>query len=836
MAQHWIDRRQALDAAAWVSLKECGGDPQLVAERIFAQVSTSGTGARKVAPPPPWRSPRDLASLADWLRTEVGGRGSKILVCLDDLEFEPRSIDLIEDFMLASPSEVEFAAASAADLGFSRMKARQAITELTSDTLALTWDEAKAVAARRQGPAVPESQVHSLWKRTEGWPEIFCLLVQAASESRSGCVRLMVSRMTGMDSDLDKYFRSTILNALADDMLEFCVCASILGPISPAYFNHVYQRSDGAYYIDRLSAEQMILRPLDRAQTVHAFPPLLREFLEHRFSVEYHGSQSDLLARAAQWQRQHGNSHESISLSLRAGKSESAAEIASESMMDIALRQGEIDEIQSWQGSFSDAVVSGNPTIALGLAWAQIFSHDNQRAGGLLADLRALDLATFDQQRRRQIECWRDLVSAIGKGTSDDLPESARQCEDWLNRHGDADLVCKGAILTCLSFIAASEHRFGDLMKWSQEAASVNSVTKHRYALGWLHSTMIYAAISGGDMLAAADLLDKARNDGNAEISRTPFSASLLNVLELEVRYEANQLEGIEARVDDVLGFVRQHGIVDFVFSAYRTAAAIAGRDGNIKAAVDRIQEMRVLAAELGFPRLDVLARLRLAELFVVDSAEQAAAILPRQDDPILRGSHGRHLRARQALAQARIAARQEKFHLSSHLANVAFDHARRFQLARLEISALLCAAGADVGMTRNTRAEQRVADAVDLAVRKGCYRTLLDERWYLEALGAVSIPILDLLPQDREFARREAAPTADRYHPPRSTASITLTRKELAMLEGIRAGLSNHGIAAKHAITEDTVKWHIRNLFAKLEVRNRVQAIIKAERVGILQ
>jgi ATP/maltotriose-dependent transcriptional regulator MalT len=836
MAQHWADRRQACAAAAWVSIKECRRDLQLLAERICAQLSASReAGGRDTPPAPPRESPSSLYELADWLRDTKDRLGSKVVICLDDLEFDLHSLDQIEDFMLAAPAGVEFIAATSSDTGFARMKARQEIQELRSDALAFTFDEAKAAACGREGPAVSEAEIYSLWKRTKGWPEIFCLLMQAASESQSSPDRLIADRVTGRDIDLDKYFRSTILNPLADDVLEFCVCASILGSISADYFNHVFRRNDAAYYIDKLSAEQMVLRALDRSQTAYEFHPLLREFLEHRFSVAHRGSKPNLLARAAQWQRQNSNSRESISLSLRAGENESAAEVASENMMDIALRQGEIDQIQSWQGSFSAAVVSGAPTIALGLAWGQIFSHDHKRAAGLLADLRAVDLGAFDQQTRRQMECWCDLIAAIGEATGDKLTESRRRCEAWIKLYGEADLVCKGAILTCLCFIAASEHRFDDQRKVWLEASSVNNIADHRYALGWLHSTTIFAELSRGDMHAGAELLRKARNDDNAQINTTPFSVNLLNTLELELQYEANQLDGIETRVDEILHFARQHGIVDFIFSAYRTAAAIDRHNGDLKGAVERLQEMRVIAGEFDFLRLDVLARLTLADLFVVESAEQATAILPNRSDPIFLTSHGPYLKARQSLTEARIAARQGKFHLANRLANVALDHARRFELGRLEISALLCAALAYAGTDRSTMAEQRAADAVDIASRSGCYRTLLDERAYLEAFGSISTPLLNVIPSEAELGRREPRPGDRHVRSPSGETSVVLTRKELAMLQRVKEGCSNREIAITHRISEDTVKWHIRNIFSKLQVKNRVQALLKAERIGIL-
>src|SRR3546814_13392214 len=81
------------------------------------------------------------------------------------------------------------------------------------------------------------------------------------------------------------------------------------------------------------------------------------------------------------------------------------------------------------------------------------------------------------------------------------------------------------------------------------------------------------------------------------------------------------------------------------------------------------------------------------------------------------------------SLAEARIAARKGKHHLSSRLASATLDHARRSQSNRREISALMCLAGANAATERLAVAEQRVADAIDIAARKGCFRPLLDER-----------------------------------------------------------------------------------------------------------
>ena len=53
-----------------------------------------------------------------------------------------------------------------------------------------------------------------------------------------------------------------------------------------------------------------------------------------------------------------------------------------------------------------------------------------------------------------------------------------------------------------------------------------------------------------------------------------------------------------------------------------------------------------------------------------------------------------------------------------------------------------------------------------------------------------------------------------------------TLTRRELEILSSLAAGHTNKEIAAEKGVSTNTVKYHIKNLFEKLDVTNRGQAI----------
>jgi DNA-binding NarL/FixJ family response regulator len=84
------------------------------------------------------------------------------------------------------------------------------------------------------------------------------------------------------------------------------------------------------------------------------------------------------------------------------------------------------------------------------------------------------------------------------------------------------------------------------------------------------------------------------------------------------------------------------------------------------------------------------------------------------------------------------------------------------------------------------------------------------------------------------EFSRMASAPAST---PESQTLPFQspLTERELEVLQALAHGLSNREIAAQLVITEGTVKNHVSNLIDKLEVRDRTQAVLKGQELGLI-
>jgi ATP/maltotriose-dependent transcriptional regulator MalT len=170
---------------------------------------------------------------------------------------------------------------------------------------------------------------------------------------------------------------------------------------------------------------------------------------------------------------------------------------------------------------------------------------------------------------------------------------------------------------------------------------------------------------------------------------------------------------------------------------------------------------------------------------------------------------------------------------------NTAIDRSRHLNLAHRLVELLLLRTLAHKQDGNGSAALIDLSEALTIAAPRQYVRVFLDEG---RELGAV----LERLDPER-LRGSEAAPLARRLQQAMiksdthrgdqasPNGETELTKREVGILKRLDSGLSNREIAEAIFVSEGTLKWHLHNVYSKLNVRNRAGAMVRARALGIL-
>ncbi|GAB3356132.1 MULTISPECIES: helix-turn-helix transcriptional regulator [Giesbergeria] len=96
----------------------------------------------------------------------------------------------------------------------------------------------------------------------------------------------------------------------------------------------------------------------------------------------------------------------------------------------------------------------------------------------------------------------------------------------------------------------------------------------------------------------------------------------------------------------------------------------------------------------------------------------------------------------------------------------------------------------------------------------------------YAEAIHQEVLPVLSLIAHRLYHAQDIPTPQN----------SIHLTLREVQLMVFLADGMDNFNIANALCISENSVEWHLKNIYKKLDVKNRTAAVVKSLKLGLIQ
>jgi ATP/maltotriose-dependent transcriptional regulator MalT len=836
--------------SAWLSLDESLNDPSGFLAYFVAAIQTVYPGALQrtqtlltaISLPP-------IGVLTGSLINELDELDRDFIMVLEDYHSIRRQEihDLIGALLQPPVKQMHLVLITRKDppLPLNVLLARNQMAEVRLRDLRFSADEIAAFMRNALESPLPGEAIAALAQKTEGWIASLRLAALALRKDPDADSRLADLQALERNRNLTDYLLSEVLSQTPPAIEEFLLKTAILdrmcAPLCEALLGRDDLEVSHQTRLEWLEQNNLFIVALDNERRWYRYHHLFRSFLRSRLEQRHDAPEVAMLhARASAWFARQGLLEEALQHALLGHDIPAAVRL-------IAERRHTLMDSEQWQlhertfRMFPAEMVAAYPDLMLMAAWIARLGGSNEsyildlvdRAQSLAAQMP--DQPEHAVRLRGEIDTLRamvvyhaatdpEAVIALGQRALATTPRAwyyvrstawlylagAYQMAGRLERAYAAlaegqpeDVAGDGAVH---ARVAASrcfiEWMAGELQAMPQGAAHVLAIGEthdRRESLGWAHLMSSIVAYQHNDLTTAeahARVIEGMRYLGrpNIYLQSAFIYASIYQARGLPD--QANQ------KVDQAVTFLREtrsDGLLPLV-EAFQ--AELAVRQGNLGAAGHW--------ARIG-PHLPLTA---MPYFYAPQLA--LPKILLAQDSPA-------------SLAQAAEA-------LSQLHAFVTSIHNRRFTIEVLALQALLHRAQGD-----RQAALGCLEQAVTLAQPGGLVRVFLDLGPALaDLLGRLTVKgaVRDYVEQ---LLRAFAAEQTTLPRQPAATSAAQggliepLTRRELQVLEMLAQRLTAREIAEKLVLSEQTVKRHRANIYQKLGVNSRGEAIATAIALGVL-
>ncbi len=827
--------------AAWLSLDPADNDPPRfwryvlgALQTLSPQLADEALTLLQTTPDPP------LELIATLILNAIAEQLPAFTLVLDDYhQIETTAIHTsLAYFIEHLPPNMRLALLTRSDppLPLARLRARRQVVELRVNDLRFEVDEAAAFLRQTAGLDLPSSDVAAMEQRTEGW--ITGLQLAALSLRGRSDARQFVREFTGSHHFIADYLIDEALAQQTPEIQDFLLRTSILDRLTGPLCDVVVGTEPGrsAELLDQLVRANLFLIPLDEVRTWfryhHLFAEVLRSVLKQRLP----GEVADLYARAAEWLAGHGWLAEAIDLDLKAGETDRAADHLAQ-IVDTLRARGEQHMLDQWLNRLPESSIAARPVLALARALQLSTAHDLSGAEtwldrveraiethapspGLIGD--ALLLRASIAQRHndfvRVIDLARDALRWL---PADDVVRRARAMH---------------ALAVALSYeahVAEAIQFFEQAVHTAEDAAEVNIVIHGTANLG------IVLSAQGQWRRAHAALLRGLQFAREQGVEHLPTVGRLHSTLAV-ILHDWHQL------ADAITHFQAGIELHDRATDPYNRMLARAQyavtlqMRGEATEAQRWLAEAQRLADEHHLHKLSCV-QLIAAQVDVWLSQDNRTALATwlancglAIDDAlstVQEPEHYAYVRALLGLGQP-----DRALPLIDRLRAEAASAG--WHGTELEARVLRCVALQQLGRSAEARTE--LLDLLPQAESAGRIRLLVERGPVMHALLRETLPhITDS--NVRQHAERILAAfdpvtiPSSAIKPAAQPLIDSLSERECEVLRLVAEGLSDRQIADRLVLAVGTVKRHLNNVYGKLGVNSRTQALARARDIGLL-
>ncbi len=834
------EKRGAL--TAWLTLDEADNDLQRLTVHVQAMIDGLGEAVAE---------PRNdnlvtRRRLSDWIATRLVQFDRPVHLFFDEFQALNNRVALtmFRELLDRISENVTLFIGSRAvpEIGLARLVVNNHALLLRAEDLRFSPSEAEQFFSQAQDLSINREELDAIYRRTEGWPAALQLFRLSLG---SPTVRRSLGDLTAYrPRELAEYLADNVLGLQPPRIQEFLRRTSVLTRLSAPLCDHVTGWQDSQSILLFLERSGLFLRSLDSDLRWFKYHTLFSSFLSEQARGESPSAQAVVHRSAAQWFQQHDMAEEAVHHAIAARDYGVATDIMN-GWCDRLIGDAHLATVERWSDALPLDEIAKRPSLAVKIAWALIFLRRHHKLRPILATLESIPGSAPDTDVIRLMQALVlddmprafEIVAAIDVVTPEPSGFRAFELGAAANASGYR------ALCSC-DFETAREHL--------TIARGHNTRGDAAFSNGYTIAVIGMSLMMQGRMSEALARYRTGLAEQHLDLDKSVASASMVACY-MHSLYESNALETAESLFMQFHDLINDAVLLDFMAVGYIAMIRCQDARGRPERAEEVLGEMEEIAYTAGWPRLTRIAAWeRVRRALIGGDLARAEALfsrIPAQPEFTLPDHWMTYSEAIEgdAICAIRLALHRDRLDDAERQLTPEIDHAQKsgrvYRLLKLLVLEVLVQQRRGAG----NPARRSLRRALQLAEPGNYIRVFLDE-------GDALIPMLreehatiasEGTPESvalRDFAARllEAAGqhTELNARAPGDTGFQPLeplTDREKQILVYLANGVSNKEMARRIFVSENTVKFHLKNIYSKLAVGSRLQAINAARQMGLI-
>jgi len=713
-----------------------------------------------------------------------------------------------------------------------RWRARGQLVEIRSADLRFKPEEANDFLNNMMKLGLPLEDVHALENLTEGW--IAGLQMAALSLEGREDIKDFIRAFTGSNRYIFDYLVEEVLKRQEQDLQEFLLKTSILDRLSAPLCDAILGRTDSQAILERLEKTNLFLSPLDGERTWYRYHPLFANLLQSSLKQSRAGMVPELHQKACAWFEEHNFLSEALIHALAAGDPDHLTKLVERYAFSI-MGVFEASSLLNWLNSLPDQIKNPNPWLNIARAWLLAYlGRDDQVEQAILEAEKSAEKG--GHRLWGYIAAMRTIAVELVSGQ---MQEGIKQAAKALELLPQDEYRPRAFVLYHLANILSWQGETDSALKALAEASSLSlRVNDFEMAMTARFETANILC-SLGKLKESLRTFERTRQLSESKntiwkLKSLPEGFSYLQ--EAQIHLEWNDLVMALRLASEGIQICTLWGYLDYIYNGWYIFANVLYQTGDMDGALAAIDD-----AKQNYPKIGRGDRIMALEALInqsrgnsVSADEWLSSCGMSSGDNLDFGhrityylialileKQGRLDQARRIIERLKVLAEKNglitlllnTLTLEAVIAQKQGDDETAINLLQRALQLAEPEGYVRVFLVKGTGMEQLLRKVVTRGISCQYAMTLLEK--YDEQRDRISVEKTSPQPTSE---RKKSQPLLE-----------PLSDRELEVLCLLDTSLDVADIAAELCISVSTVRTHIKNIYSKLNVSRRSQAVERA-------